>query len=108
MTRAAPSASLSPDDSRYGWTIVAVLAVTETVFWGVLYYALAVSCSRCSTHSAGRRPSSDHPMHHPFHIHGAGRFVVPARDGVPEQNLVWKDTVLVRTGETVDILLDVT
>ena len=51
---------------------------------------------------------SDHPMHHPFHIHGAGRFVVLARDGVAEQNLVWKDTVLVRTGETVDILLDVT
>jgi FtsP/CotA-like multicopper oxidase with cupredoxin domain len=51
---------------------------------------------------------SDHPMHHPFHIHGAGRFVVLARDGVPEENLVWKDTVLVRTGETVDILLDVT
>ena len=50
---------------------------------------------------------SDHPMHHPFHIHGAGRFVVLARDGAPEQNLVWKDTVLVRTGETVDILLDV-
>ena len=25
-----------------------------------------------------------------------------------EPNLVWKDTVLVRTGETVDILLDVT
>ena len=51
---------------------------------------------------------SDHPMHHPFHIHGAGRFVVLARDGAPEENLVWKDTVLVRTGETVDILLDVT
>lgn len=51
---------------------------------------------------------SDHPMHHPFHIHGAGRFVVLARDGVAEPNLVWKDTVLVRTGETVDILLDVT
>jgi FtsP/CotA-like multicopper oxidase with cupredoxin domain len=51
---------------------------------------------------------SDHPMHHPFHIHGAGRFVVLARDGAREQNLVWKDTVLVRTGETVDILLDVT
>jgi FtsP/CotA-like multicopper oxidase with cupredoxin domain len=43
--------------------------------------------------------NSDHPMHHPFHIHGAGRFVVLARDGVPEENLVWKDTVLVRTGE---------
>ncbi len=51
---------------------------------------------------------SDHPMQHPFHIHGAGRFVVLARDGVPEENLVWKDTVLVRTGETVDVLLDVT
>ena len=47
-------------------------------------------------------------MHHPFHVHGAGRFVVLARDGVPEANYVWKDTVLVRTGETVDILLDVT
>src|SRR5919204_3663363 len=29
-------------DRRYGWTIVAVLAVTETVSWGVLYYAFAV------------------------------------------------------------------
>ena len=51
---------------------------------------------------------SDHPMHHPFHIHGAGRFLVLARDGVVEPNLVWKDTVLVRTGEVVDIVLDVT
>jgi FtsP/CotA-like multicopper oxidase with cupredoxin domain len=51
---------------------------------------------------------SDHPMPHPFHVHGAGRFVILARDGTTEPNLVWKDTVLVRTGETVDILLDVT
>jgi FtsP/CotA-like multicopper oxidase with cupredoxin domain len=51
---------------------------------------------------------SDHPMHHPFHIHGAGRFLVIARDGAAEPNLVWSDTVLVRTGEVVDILLDVT
>jgi FtsP/CotA-like multicopper oxidase with cupredoxin domain len=51
---------------------------------------------------------SDHPMHHPFHIHGAGRFLILSRDSVDEPNLVWKDTVLVRTGETVDILLDVT
>jgi FtsP/CotA-like multicopper oxidase with cupredoxin domain len=50
---------------------------------------------------------SDHPMHHPFHIHGAGRFLILSRDGVVDPNLVWKDTVLVRTGETVDILLDV-
>ncbi|HZN90610.1 MAG TPA: multicopper oxidase family protein [Thermoleophilaceae bacterium] len=52
--------------------------------------------------------AGDHPMHHPFHVHGAGRFLILSRDGVPEPNLVWKDTVLVRTGETVDILLDVT
>jgi FtsP/CotA-like multicopper oxidase with cupredoxin domain len=52
--------------------------------------------------------TSDHPMHHPFHIHGAGRFLILSRDGVAESNLVWKDTVLVRAGETVDILLDVT
>jgi FtsP/CotA-like multicopper oxidase with cupredoxin domain len=51
--------------------------------------------------------AGDHPMHHPFHVHGAGRFLVMSRDGVVEDNLVWKDTVLVRTGETVDILLDV-
>jgi FtsP/CotA-like multicopper oxidase with cupredoxin domain len=49
----------------------------------------------------------DHPMHHPFHVHGAGRFLVLNRDGTVEDSLVWKDTVLVRTGETVDILLDV-
>jgi FtsP/CotA-like multicopper oxidase with cupredoxin domain len=51
--------------------------------------------------------ASDHPMPHPFHIHGAGRFLILARGGKPETNLVWKDTVLVRTGEVVDILLDV-
>jgi FtsP/CotA-like multicopper oxidase with cupredoxin domain len=50
---------------------------------------------------------ADHPMHHPFHVHGAGRFLVLSRDGQPESNLVWKDTVLLRAGETVDILLDV-
>ena len=51
---------------------------------------------------------SDHPMHHPFHIHGAGRFLVLARDGLPEDNLVWSDTVLSLPGEELDLLLDVT
>jgi FtsP/CotA-like multicopper oxidase with cupredoxin domain len=50
---------------------------------------------------------SDHPMHHPFHVHGAGRFLVLSREGEPESNLVWKDTVLVPAGRTVDVLLDV-
>ncbi len=51
---------------------------------------------------------SDHPMHHPFHVHGAGRFLILSRDGQTEPNLVWKDTVLLRAGETVNILLYVT
>jgi FtsP/CotA-like multicopper oxidase with cupredoxin domain len=38
----------------------------------------------------------------------AGSLVVLARDGEPEPSLVWKDTVLVRAGETVDILLELT
>jgi FtsP/CotA-like multicopper oxidase with cupredoxin domain len=48
---------------------------------------------------------SDHPMHHPFHIHGQ-RFLVLSRDGRVEPNLVWKDTVLIATGQVVDILMD--
>jgi FtsP/CotA-like multicopper oxidase with cupredoxin domain len=52
-------------------------------------------------------PHSDHPMQHPFHVHGE-RFLVLSRDGVPSDNLVWKDTVLVKTGETVDVLMVMT
>jgi MFS family permease len=36
------TASRAPGAASYGWTIVAVLAVTETISWGVLYYAFAV------------------------------------------------------------------
>ena len=43
---------------------------------------------------------SDHPMHHPFHIHGAGRFLVLSRDGNCERNIVWKDTVLIPRGRS--------
>ncbi|MBI5457013.1 multicopper oxidase family protein [Candidatus Kaiserbacteria bacterium] len=50
-------------------------------------------------------PKSMHPMQHPIHFHGQ-RFLVVARDRVSQENLVWKDTVLVKAGETVDILLD--
>ena len=51
---------------------------------------------------------SDHPMPHPFHVHGAGRFLVLSTDGETNDNLVWKDTVLVLAGQTIDILLYVT
>lgn len=50
-------------------------------------------------------PNSMHPMQHPMHFHGQ-RFVVLERNGKRETNLVWKDTVFIPSGETVDILLD--
>ena len=46
-----------------------------------------------------------HGMQHPIHLHGQ-RFLVLAVNGVPNTDLVWKDTVLVPAGTVVDILLD--
>ncbi len=48
---------------------------------------------------------SFHPMQHPIHIHGQ-RLLLIARDGVPEENLAWKDTVVIPVGATFDILLE--
>lgn len=48
---------------------------------------------------------SFHPMQHPIHLHGQ-RFLVISRDGVPEENLAWKDTVVIPVGSTFDILLE--
>ncbi|MDZ7715967.1 MAG: multicopper oxidase family protein [Balneolaceae bacterium] len=50
-------------------------------------------------------PDSFHPMNHPFHIHGQ-RFLVLSIDGVPNSNLVWKDTATIPVGSTVDLLVD--
>lgn len=50
-------------------------------------------------------PKSFHPMPHPIHLHGQ-RMLVVSRDGVRTRNLVWKDTVLVPVGSTVDLLID--
>src|SRR6266536_1130320 len=50
---------------------------------------------------------SDHPMQHPIHFHGQ-RFLVLSRDGSSNENLAWKDTVLVPASETVDILVEMT
>lgn len=49
--------------------------------------------------------NSVHPMQHPIHFHG-NRFVVLATNGVPNDNMAWKDTTLLKAGDTVDILLD--
>jgi suppressor of ftsI len=49
--------------------------------------------------------TSFHPMQHPIHLHGQ-RMLVIDRDGVPTKNLVWKDTVIIPVGSTVDLLID--
>jgi len=92
------------------------LTTTATMHWKFLDRTSGVDSPSIDWHfTVGDRVKlrlvnemdSDHPMHHPFHLHGAGRFLVLSRDGVAEPNLVWKDTVLVRTGQVVDILFDV-
>jgi FtsP/CotA-like multicopper oxidase with cupredoxin domain len=52
-------------------------------------------------------PNSAHPMQHPIHLHGQ-RFIVVSENGNINDNLVWKDTVLVPVGSTVDIIVDFT
>jgi suppressor of ftsI len=48
---------------------------------------------------------SIHGMQHPIHIHGQ-RFLVLAVNDVPTTNRVWKDTVLIPVGFSVDLLVD--
>ena len=50
-------------------------------------------------------PNSMHPMQHPIHLHGQ-QFLITSINGKASDNLVWKDTVLVPSGSTVDILVD--
>ena len=50
-------------------------------------------------------PDSAHPMQHPIHLHGQ-RFLVLNENEIPNENLAWKDSVLVPTGSTVDILVE--
>ena len=52
-------------------------------------------------------PNSAHPMQHPIHLHGQ-RFIVVSENGNTNDNLVWKDTVLLPAGSTVDIIVDFT
>ena len=52
-------------------------------------------------------PKSMHPMQHPIHFHWQ-RFVVLSRDWKANDDLQWKDTVLVRNWEKVEILIEMT
>jgi len=98
-----PEMNVMSSPSNMVWKIVdtATGSANHEIFWK-LHVGERVKIRL--DNSAG----SDHQMHHPFHVHGAGRFLVLDRAGVPEPNLVWKDTVLVRAGEVVHILFHVT
>ena len=50
---------------------------------------------------------SFHAMQHPVHLHGQ-RFLVLAVNGVPSDNVAWKDTVLIPAGASVDLLVEMT
>lgn len=47
---------------------------------------------------------SMHPMQHPIHIHGQ-KFLVVSTNGYENTNLAWKDTALIQTGDTVELLV---
>jgi len=47
--------------------------------------------------------ASDDVDTHPLHSHGQ-RFVVLAEEGELNENMQWKDTVLIPKGQTVDLL----
>lgn len=51
--------------------------------------------------------NATHPMQHPIHLHGQ-RFVVLSTNGIENQNLAFEDTVFVKAGDIIDILVDVT
>ena len=53
----------------------------------------------------GNERKSVHAMQHPIHLHGQ-RFLLLSVNGVPTENHVWKDTVLIPAGSTVDLLVD--
>ncbi len=56
-------------------------------------------------HIENKKEDAAHPMQHPFHLHWQ-RFLVVSRDWKKQENLVWKDTVLLKTWENIDILAD--
>ncbi len=49
--------------------------------------------------------NSMHPMQHPIHFHWQ-RFLVISENGKKPNNLVWKDTAMVKTWEYIEILVD--
>ncbi len=50
-------------------------------------------------------PAAGADIQHPVHFHGQ-RFLVLAHNGARSDNLVWQDSLLLRAGDTIDLLLE--
>lgn len=48
---------------------------------------------------------ASHPMQHVMHLHG-NRFIVLEKDGVKNEHWAWKDSVMVPTNSTMDVLVE--
>lgn len=48
--------------------------------------------------------NSMHPMQHPIHIHGQ-RFAVVSKNGKANENIEWKDTMTIPSGQTYELLV---
>ena len=51
-------------------------------------------------------PKSCHPTNHPIHILGRPSLVTE-RDGIPNTNLVWKETAILPVGSTMGLLVEI-
>ena len=107
--------SASPDGIEWDDTNImsGPLSTTDTVKWTITDQATGkvnsdikwtVTKDRPVKIEIFNDPNSMHPMQHPIHFHGQ-QFLVLSINGVRQTDLVWKDTVLVPSGQTVDILL---
>lgn len=73
-------------------------AINDAILWNFKVGDVAVI-------SIVNDPKSMHAMQHPIHFHGQ-RFIVLSTNGIPSTDFVWKDTTLVKRGDTVKIALE--
>ena len=95
-----PAMNRNSNDRNVTWKLVEVATARENMAVKLKFKLGAFTKLRFVNST-----DSMHPMPHPIHFHGQ-RFVVAAVNGVGSENLVWKDTVFVAPGETVDIVVE--
>lgn len=99
-TSTMPMMDVLTTAAQVHWTLrdVATGAENHAIAWRVPVGARRTLRLRNDRHTL-------HAMQHPIHLHGQ-RFLVLARNGVPNTAPVWKDTVIVPAGAVVDLLVE--